>query len=438
MATNGTDGRRAGILWRRLGTWQAGLVIGVTLTLLVISVVPRLGRQASEPVERGKIVIMSGDDESPGRQRERLIGAWNALHPDNIAEIRSLSTSADKQHSAMVANAQVGDGAIDIYNLDVTWVDEFAAAQFIRPLDSFDTSGFLRTPLETGSYQDHRYAIPFNTDVGLLYYRTDLVDAGRLPAQLPPDPDYSATLVSRDPDLRAAYAGQSDGEGETVNAIEAIRSAGGEVVDPATGSVVIESDAARAGLRQLARAIRPPSGPPSEIGGTEEDNAADFRDGKVALMRNWPVHYGDIVGAAGGKEPARPVAGRFGVARLPFHGVLGGQDLAIAADTTKPRLAQQLIAFLTSPANQATLFADGGFAPVRDSAYHDPDALRRRPYAPTLLAAVDDALPRPRSVYYPVFSAAFRDLVHYALAHQGELPERASATLADALHGRRH
>lgn len=76
----------------------------------------------------------------------------------------------------MLARAQSGHG--DIYNLDVTWTAEFADAGYIQSLDEpgVPEDGFLAGPLATCRYDGELWTLPFNTDVGLLYYRSDLLD----------------------------------------------------------------------------------------------------------------------------------------------------------------------------------------------------------------------------------------------------------------------
>jgi multiple sugar transport system substrate-binding protein len=433
MADSG--GRRGRGQWVRAVTGRTRpvgwFVVGVTAALLAVWLWPgpSTHRDTAEP--SGQLVLLSGRDESPGGQRQQLIDAWNASHPDTPARVEELPSDAGLQHSEMVARAQARDGTVDIYNLDVTSVAEFAAAGYLRPLDDVPTTGFLSRPLQTGRYTGRQWALPFNTDAGLLFYRKDLVTAAELRRQLPPDAGYTEQLHRQDAHLVAAYAGQlADYEGLTVNALEAIWAAGGDVVND-QGEVLIDSPQAVAGLRRLAEAVRAPSGGiPAVVHGYDEDGGRKaFSDGKVALMRNWPVHYGRIK-AAGGQ-----VADNFDVARLPGQTVLGGQDLAISADSAHPSTARQLIEFLTSPDSQVTLFAKGGFAAVRDSTYVDPAVLRTRPYATALLAAVRAARPRPVTPHYALLSKAIRDVVEYALAHDGRLRPDAAPTLSKALKG---
>jgi len=156
---------------------------------------------------------------------------------------------------------------------------------------------------------------------------------------------------------------------------------------------------------------------------------AEFRDGQVLLMRNWPITYAILTTIdPSARPPVTP-----GIALVPGgHGVLGGQNLAIARTSAHPAAAQALIQFLTSEQMQKRLAKFGGFAPTRQAAYDGWPA----PYAKTLLRAVNDAYVRPVTPYYSMFSSVFRDGICYAKAHAGELPPGLGDALNQALAGR--
>jgi multiple sugar transport system substrate-binding protein len=423
----------------------AGVIIGVALAALFNGYVwPLLVRDG---LERGELLVMSGKDESPGGQRKALVEQWNLMHPRSPAKIIELSSLADDQRSEMLRNAQSGGQEVDIYNLDVTWMAEFRGEGYIRPLDDadLDTAGFLAKPLDTCRDEGGRlWGLPFNTDAGLLYYRTDLVGTppdsrtalidmapqvlGRAPAAAPGRPAGPAPI--------ALYTGQfADYEGLTVNAMEAIWAADGEVVDE-DGRIVIDSAAAGRGLSWLA------SGNPRMVLSAssegeyfhEEESAGAFRDGQVVFMRNWPVEYRALNPPAS-DTPASKVP--FDVARLPWPSVLGGQNLAISSRSGQPRAAQALIEFLTSERSQQILFERGGFAASRRLVYDDQEVQRRYPYAMTLRQAIEAARPRPVLPRYAQFSEEFRRIVREALDNGGQIPPDAVKRLDDARNGYR-
>jgi multiple sugar transport system substrate-binding protein len=418
----------------RLSDWQrltlVGFAAGVAATLLVQQLVLPLFADGGG-TEDGDLVILSGRDDGYGNQRQALVDQWNALHPRNQARIEEIAAVADAQRSEMVARAQAkGRGDADIYNLDVTWTAEFASQGYIRQLDGADTSGFLGAPLRTCTYDGHLWALPFNTDAGLLYYRDKLVGE-RAPTSWP----QLVAAVQKTSGTAAGYAGQlADYEGLTVNALEAIWSAGGDVVD-GHGAVVIDSPEAQRGLAALAAGLSP--GPPQVIlrdslNFDEQAATQAFAEGKVLFMRNWPVAHRTLDPPTGGDSAA---VLDFAVARLPGPSALGGQNLAIAAHSKRPRAARELIAFLTSERSQQILFERGGFAATREIVYRDAAVTQRYRYAPTLLESIRSARTRPVTPHYAQFSETFRAVVRQALSDGGQLPPDAKPRLEAALKG---
>jgi multiple sugar transport system substrate-binding protein len=413
--------------------FAAGAAVGVVVALIAVNVVyPALTRSGWEP---GGLVIVSGRDESAGGQRQKLVDQWNAMYPDHRATITELPSSADAQHAEMTARAQ--SDAVDVFNLDVTWTAEFADAGITRPLDesALDTSGFLTGPLSTCRYRDKLWALPFNTDAGLLFYRKDLVSK--------PQPSWTwsqmrteaerifAEPASAHPKLAATYTGQlADYEGLTVNALEAIWATDGEVVNR-TGDVVVDkrADEIRDGLRRLAQGLGPGNPQlilPETVQYNEALSAQAFRDGKVIFMRNWPIEYRNLAGQT---------KVSFEVAKLPGPSVLGGQDLAVAQRSGHPRAAQALIEFLTNARSQQILFERGGFAATQKIVYQDEQVTKTYPYAQVLLSAIADARPRPITSRYADFSNEFRRSVTTALAKNGDLPPDTQKRLTGALKG---
>ncbi|HEX7305254.1 extracellular solute-binding protein [Lentzea sp.] len=424
-----------GVVWANRSWLAMGVAIGIVLTILFTSGVQPLFRESGE-WEKGKLVVLSGRDESEGGQRRALINQWNAEHPEQPAEIVELSSEADGQRSEMVARAREKADNVDVFNLDVTWTAEFAQSGYLRPLSTVDTSGFLRKPLESCRHQGVLWALPFNTDAGLLFYRKDLVKEEPLGLDEIATTSTRALRAAQDARLTAGFGGQlADYEGLTVNALELIWAEKGDVVDE-TGKVVIDSDRTRRALRWLADGLQgeKPVVLPESLDQTEQLTTQAFRDGKIVFMRNWPVAHRTLQGNRG-ESAGRPGID-FEVAQLTGPSVLGGQNLAISAKSAKPRAAQALIEFLTGPRSQQLLFERGGLAATRGIVYQDSQVTTRHPYATTLLKAIEDARLRPVTAYYSRFSDEFRTVIRYALDHDGALPANATQVLTDALQGR--
>ena len=81
--------------------------------------------------------------------------------------------------SAVRPVAQRARAEPDVLQLDVIWTAEFAGAGWILPLDAVagDADGLRpRGAWRAARWRDTLYAVPWFVDVGLLYWRTDLLD----------------------------------------------------------------------------------------------------------------------------------------------------------------------------------------------------------------------------------------------------------------------
>lgn len=432
----------------RTSTWRKGGFSVVFTVVLIVGAVwlPRISVPPPPGPEPGTIILMSAIDESERDPRYTLIQQWNTAHPDNKVELITVSGETDAQHASMVNDA-TEERKADVYVLDIVWMPEFIARGYIQRVDEsrlgeYSDDQFIanvwQTCADMAGKRAGRWALPFNADAGLMYYRPNIgapepkswddyfgAPAKETLARIRSTPRVSEAARSVEAANAAALARQ---EVLTVTALEAIWAAGGEVVNQsgvpvrsADGNEVVFDGNAQAGIRDLAAAVEDPD---IVLPGSEEADesvtAQAFEAGRVLMMRNWPVQY-DVM--MEGDQEVLP----FEVAALPHPSVLGGQNLAISSNTDKPRAAQELIEFLTSPSSQLTLFEIGGYAPTRPSAYINSS----RPYAQDLRSAIERARLRPILVHYTEFSVEFRDGVRGAINGGGELPPGLARKLAD-------
>ena len=402
----------------------AGFVAAVLLGVAVSRFVSIGGPQELEP---GPLTILSGSDDSAGNQRKQLIDLWNASHPRNLARIVEVEKAANGQYSEMLEEAQ--NPGVDIFNLDVTLTAAFAepasGSPWIRPIERSwlaekPEDAFMAKPLQTCEHDGKLWALPFNTDAGLLYYRTDV--------GVTPPIDWPKIQSAKRPGFAAAYTAQlATYEGLTVNTLEAVWAAGAGFSIKGD-RVEIDLAAWNAAVRRLAPA-RDGVVHRDALDSVEIDSTSTFQDGSVMFMRNWPVAYRTI------KDADAKLA--FGVTALPGPSVLGGQNLAISARTTKPRAAQALVEFLTSRRSQNILFDRGGFAATRAEIYNDEAVKNEHPYARLLFAAINTARLRPVSPNYVAFSEKLSERVHQVLTGElAALPADFADELTRALNGK--
>ncbi|MGW2523513.1 ABC transporter substrate-binding protein [Streptomyces sp. NPDC001617] len=364
-----------------------------------------------------------------------LLQGWNRTHPAEKVKLVELPDSADETHAQMVTDLRGGDRSrFDVLNIDVSWTSEFAAAGWIRPLpdDRFPLGAFLDPVVDTARYDGRLYAVPYVTNAGLLLYRKDILAKQGVPpprtwAELEHDAKTIAPKYGLD-----GYAGQFlPYEGLTVNAAEAVYSAGGSILGDEGARVTVDSAAAREGIGFLARGVREGWIPKKALMYKEEESKQAFQAGHLLFLRNWPYAY--AVASAKGS----PVAGKIGAVPLPGpHGpgrsVLGGSNLAVNTHARHPDSAARLIAYLTSAPVQRQVLTKGALPPVRAALYEDPGLIRRFPYLPTLRESIRTAQPRPKSSRYDQVSLVVQAVVHDAMTGH-ETPRAAVERLAREL-----
>ncbi|SEN75120.1 extracellular solute-binding protein [Actinacidiphila rubida] len=419
----------------------------------------------------GEIVVASGlDVTGSDGVRQQLIDAWNltAEGREHPARLLELPGDADEQRSQLLGSLQSGSADYDLVNLDVTWVPEFAQAGLITPLDgSVDLgagSDFIPSVAGTAMWKKHVYALPFNSDVGLLYYRPDYlkaagIDLGNYPSA---GTDWQQLRNIIQELATTAPKGYEQGwttqlasyEGLTVNAVEAFATAGVPLTD-ADGHYVADPVSLSRGLDELHS--RTAYALPAALSSKEPQSLNDFAAGRTAFLRHWPYAYRLL--------PQSLPAADLAVAPLPGKAVLGGQDLAVSAASPRAAWALKLAEFLTDQGSERCLL-DAGFAATRNSAYDDsrvtcplphasappsaspspgattgegssmPTDDQHRPQyaAGTLLPALTSAVQRPRTPYYGAFTQALQSVVHRWLTGTGpQDTDKVAAQLDTAL-----
>ncbi|MFJ6081839.1 ABC transporter substrate-binding protein [Streptomyces sp. NPDC092369] len=407
--------------------WMRAAGRGLLVLVVVLSGYVASGAHAEEGLgdDRGPLTLATAGDLTG--YLGPVLDGWNRTHPGERVELVELPDSADETHAQMASDLRDGDrGRFDVLNIDVSWTAEFAEAGWIRPLppERFPLDTFLKGVRDTATYDGRLYAVPYVTNAGLLLYRKDvLAKEGVPPPRTWAELEHDARTIAPKYGLDG-YAGQFlPYEGLTVNAAEAVYSAGGSILGEEGAKVTIDSAAAREGIGFLARGVREGWIPKAALTYKEEESKQAFQDGRLLFLRNWPYAY------VGASAKGSPVAGKIGAVPLPGSdgpgaSVLGGSNLAVNTHARHPGSAARLIAYLTGERVQRQVLTRGALPPVRAALYADPALIRRFPYLPTLREALQTAKSRPKSPRYDQVSLAVQAVVQDAMA--GHVTPRAA------------
>lgn len=360
---------------------------------------------------RGPITYVQGKDNN--NVVRPFIEKWNAAHPDEKVTFKEQTDQADQQHDDLVQHFQAKQSDYDVVSVDVIWTAEFAAKGWLQPLKdkmAIDTSKMLKAPVEAASYKGTLYAAPKDSDGGILFYRKDLVPN----APKTWDEMMGMCSIAKQNNI-GCYSGQfSKYEGLTVNASEAINSAGGSVLNK-DGKPNLNTPEAKAGLENLAKAYADGNIPKEAITFKEEDSRQAFQSGKLLFLRNWPYVYSLM-----STEGSSAVKDKFGMAPLPGKdgpgaSALGGHNAAINVYSKNKATALDFIKFIETEENQKFFANQASLAPILTSLYEDQALVAKLPYLSVLQTSIQNAVPRPVTPFYPAVTKAIQENAYPAI-----------------------
>jgi ABC-type glycerol-3-phosphate transport system substrate-binding protein len=352
-------------------------------------------------------------------------------HPGVDVQLRVTPDAADQRHQLYVQWLNARSAEPDVLQLDIIWTAEFAGAGWILPLDAFkpDAEDFFAAAIASNRWRGALYALPWFVDVGLLYWRTDLMAAP--PASLRALREAALAHKARGSTAWGLAWQGARYEGLITVFVEHLAAFGGEILDD-TGAVVVDRPEAVEALTFMRDSVLSGLVPASTLTWQEEQVRFAFQNGQAAFMRNWPYAWALLRDT----ERSR-VAGRVSVAPFPGEdgrggaAALGGAQLAVNAFTEQPDLAWELVEFLTAPEQMLERARVAAQLPSRRSLYDfaDLQAAIDMPLD-AVRAAVDAAVPRPVTPVYSELSEVLQVHVHRALTGQ-QTPDRALAHAAD-------
>ena len=379
----------------------------------------------SEPATRAAPVtlvfkhakILGPSDPLPGLLRE-----FEASHPGVRVQSESIPWNADDQHQFYVVNLEGGNPGFDVLMLDVIWVPEFARAGWLLDLGSAipvnEVAAHFPAAVDAAKADGHLWALPWMMNVGLLYYRKDLLDK----YDLRPPATYGELLDQVERIAAGERDGRLDGylwqgkqyEGMVVNVLEGFWANGTDVLGP-SDVVFPQPDRAVEVLAFLRALIDRKVSPAWVSAADEELTRRAFQDGRAIFLRNWPYCM-DLF-----EQRDSAVRGKVGIAPLPRHahgtagvGSSGGAHIGVYRHTRHPEAAVALARFLTSDSAERSMVRGAAVSPSRMALYRDPEIERDHPTFPAIQALTLKARPRPVRPFYlmlstmlqPEFSAA--------------------------------
>ncbi len=297
------------------------------------------------------------------------------------------ATSATERLTFLQQTMAAQSADIDVAQIDVIWPGIFAA----HAVDLSDQVGdveFFERIQANNTVDEALVGLPWYTDAGLLYYRTDLLEKygfSAPPATWQELTDMATTIVEGEAAGNSAFTGftfQGNAyEGLTCNALEwQFSNGGGSIIEP-DGTVSMNNEQAVAAL-ELARSWVGTISPEAVTGYDEEASRGVWQGGNAAFMRNWPYAY--VLSAAADSV----IKDNFAITQLPMGdgegathaATLGGWQMFVSRYSENQDAAKAFAKYMVSPELQKARAIERSALPTIGALYEDADILAANPF----------------------------------------------------------
>ncbi len=374
---------------------------------------PAQNQPAPQPAEKVVIKFAAQNDNTPATQA--VIDSFNASQDKYKVEWVQMTNDSGQMHDQLLTSLSSGSSDYDVISMDVVWAGEFGGAGYLEPIDArmkdagLNKADFNAGSMASGNYKGKQYTLPFFPDLGLLYFRKDIVsseDAAKLE---------SGNYTYQDLyDLAKKYTGQGGTkygfvyqskqyEGLTVNVTEFTKS----FAD------------INGGLEMMYKFTTAPFSPKDILNFTEGETHTNFEQGNAVFARNWPYQFGRIKGQ---EQGVTVKVENVGVAPLPNGGSVGGWLLGINKSSKNIDGAWEFIKFVAGKDGQKIMSTKGGYLPGFNALLEDPDVKAANDMLsyPGFQKALASTIARPVSPDYAKVSDTIQVEAHkYLSSGQG-------------------
>ncbi len=400
------------------------------LTLVFVFSVPMLTLSAEEVT----VTVAGGAVGEELELTRRAAEMYMDENPDVRVTVLDTPDMVEDRRGLYLQFFESRSSQVDIYQIDVIWpgdmaehfVDlyEYGAAEVIDQ--------HFPAIVENNTVDGKLIGIPWFTDAGLLYYRTDLLEKYELDVPTTWTQLEEAAQIIKDGeredgnrDFQGFVWQGGPYEGMVCNALEWIASAGGGTIISPEGEITINNDHAAEIISQAAGWVGTIS-PTGILSYAEEDARAVWQNGNAAFMRNWPYAYS----LSRGEDS--PIRDDFAVTTLPAveghepaH-TLGGWQLAVSQYSDNPEIAADVALFLAGYESQLMRATDGSMNPTIAELYEHEAVLEANPFFGDLYEVFVNAVARPSTISAPRYaevSDAFVAEIHPVLSGDADVYE---------------
>lgn len=390
------------------------LVVVMVLAALPLTVSAQGGEVQCFTEEEANIVVAAGAVGIELELAQEAAAEFMEACPNISVEVLETPDMVQDRLGLYLQLFEAQSPDVDVFQIDVIWPGDLAEHLIdLAPYMTEDEiAAHFPAIIQNNTVDGALVGIPWFTDAGLLYFRTDLLEKYGYDAA-PADWNELTEMAQAIQDGERAdgneefygFVWQGNAyEGLTCDALEwQFSESDSQIVNPETGEIEVNNDATIAAFERAAGWVGTIS-PEGVTSYAEEDARAVWQSGNAAFMRNWPYAY------SLGNADDSPIAGMFDVSPLPFgasgHGAatLGGWQLAVSKYSDNPDAAAAVAVFMTNYEQQKNRAIVASYNPTIMALYEDADVLEATPFFGSLYDVFINTVARPSTLSAPNYN----------------------------------
>jgi ABC-type glycerol-3-phosphate transport system substrate-binding protein len=285
----------------------------------------------------------------------------------------------------LLTAASAGSSSYDLVTIAFQWTGQLASIGYLTDLSSDmakDPNASAIAPAEAKAleYQGKNYAVPFLSQVSMLFYRTDILSkAGLTP------PTTQAELMSDIAKLKtdgAMPSGMSpielqgsNGQGTAIfNPV--YHALGGGSISTSSGGSNLNAATTQQTLTDLQYMVS--NAPSGVLNADSAAVVANFENGGSAMMETFSADPGTSFDTPGASNK---IYGNYSATAIPGGaGDYGGWGLAVPASSNNKAEAYAFASYLASPAVDLKCSIANGKGPADTATMSNPSFLKAFPY----------------------------------------------------------
>ena len=414
--------------------WLVAGIFGIVTAVYYISI--NFWDQSFLFQETNVQKIYFADHISPAH--EAVIKRFNRLHQGRIevipVNLPFSKFTTNERKELLARSLRSKSDRLDVFTVDYIWTARFA--KWSEPLDNYfsekDKANILSPTLQSCLSENKLVAMPLYIDIGMMYYRKDLLaklpDAKQIEQRLQNSITWEELFALQKRlgmNDRPFYIFQgNDYEGLNCNFFEILASLDENYFRG--NKINLNTPTARRALQMLVDFIYINKISPPIVTQFDENKSYEYwLNSNAMFVRGWS-NFIENYRMLHNDTSKFEYVGRASLPHFAGHkatSVYGGWNLMVSKFSTKKEAAIEFIRFLQTEEAKKILFEQGDYIPVNRDVYADSVYLKKYPKLIFYRTLIERGFHRPFLIEYTKIADIVSHYVHLALKKEMTVDE---------------